>query len=188
MPLSDEDVIIGDGEKENAEGEGQDESVNSDVSSYCSEIAAIAEYDVIDFLIKTPHSTHTRTNPLRGAGRGVRRGPLDTRRHRNRDRDRDRDNDRKKRGKMNVGLERIEKLRNEDRDKDIGRGRKSQGEGQAEGEGEEEGAGRSDYSVSESFESRSLSLSGLDKPLYLHSSPLLALCFADHVRHHTDFR
>ena len=186
MPSRDEDVIVGDGEKKNVEGEGKDESVFSDVSSHCSEIAAIAEYDVIDFCIKTPHSTHTHTNPLRGAGRGDRRGPLDTRRHKNRDRDwdtdRDRDKDRKKRGKMNVGFERTEKRRNEDRDKEIGRGRKSQGEG------EEEEAGRSDYSVSESFESRSLSLSGLDKPLYLHSSPLLALCSADHVRHHTDFR
>jgi hypothetical protein len=182
VPLSDEDVIIGNGEKKNAEGEGKDESVNSDVSSHCSEIAAIAEYDVIDFCIKTPHSTHTRTNPLRGAGRGDRRGPLDTRRHRNRDRDRYKD--RKKRGKMNVGLERTERVRGEDRDTEIGRGRKCQGEGQAEGEG----AGGSDYSVSKSFESRSLSLSGLDKPLYLHSSPLLALCSADHVRHHTDFR
>lgn len=184
--MSDEDVIIGDGEKENGKGEGEDEAVSSDISSHCSETAAIAEYDVIDFCIKTPHSTHTHTKPLRGAGRGDRRGQLDTRRHRNRDRDSYRNKDRKKRGKINVGLERIEKLRNEERDKEIGRGRKSKGEGQAEREGE--GAGRSDYSVSESFESRSLSLSDLDKPLYLHSSPLLALCSADHVRHHTDFR
>ena len=176
MPLSDKDVMIGDGEEENGVGGGQDESVSSGVSSHCSETAALAEYDVMDIRIMIPHSTHTRTNPLRGAGRGDRRGPLDTRRHRNRDRDRDKNS--KQRGKMDAGFMRIEKGRNEDRDKEIERGRKSQAER----------GGGSDYSVSESFDSRSLSLSGLDKQLYLHSSPLLALCSADHVRLHTDFR
>ena len=180
MPPSEEDTTEGvsvEGKDKDEDGkgkrvgeiEGKDQLIFSDAISKCSEIAAIAEYDVIDFCIKTPLTVRTHTNPLRGAGRG---GTHNTRLKRIRAKDR------KKRGKMSEGLRKTEKVLSEDRDKEKDRGTKSQGE--------LNGEGASDHSASEGSGARTLT--GFDKPLYLHSSPLHALCSSDHVRRHTDFR
>ena len=153
------------GEEREGGGEGKNESILSVAFTDCSDLAAIAEYDVIDFCIKSPLPARTPVHPLRGAGRGGRGRTF------NRNRYREKDKDRVKRGKINEGLRSSEMVSNEDRDQEIERSRKGQGD--VEGEGGSTG---------------SRSLTGLEKPLYLHSSPLLALCSSDHVRHHTDFR
>ena len=199
---------VGDrGKVKGREGEGKVEDIPSLAMSKCSEIAVVAEYDVIDLCVKPyPYLTaHTPVRPLRGAGRGSARASRGDEPDMHHDREMnisvDKDKysddgkDGKKRVKINEELKRSEKDNRMDQyvkaERDRDRDRMTPKEGERESEGEKEGEGGSEYPEYAVFgsRSRSRSLSSLDKKrIYLHSSPLPALCSAYHVRHHTAFR
>ena len=197
---------VGDRERERGKkGEEVVEDVLSLAISKCLEVALAAEYDVIDLSVKPYLTGHTSVRPLRGAGRAKTRTRVraskgdehDTHYDKemiisvDEDKYNDDGKDCKERVKINDELNRSEKdsrmvqYVKKDRDGD----RMSLKEGEKEVEGE----GGSEHPASAVIGSRprSRSLSSSDsskKRLYLHSSPLSALCSADHVRHHTAFR
>ena len=191
------------------------EAISSLAMSKCSEIAVVAEYDVIDLCVKPYLTGHAPLKPLRGAGRtrtrAIKEDEPDMHHYRevkvsvDKDEYNDAGRDGKKRVKINEELNRSEKdsriiqyvNKERDRKRDRDRDRMSLKEGEKvrekEGEREEEGGGGNKHPASAVIGSRprSRSLSSLDsskKRFNLHSSPLSALCSADHVRHHTAYR
>ena len=140
---------VGDrGRVKGREGEGKVEDISSHAMSKCSEIAVVAEYDVIDLCVKPyPYLTaHTPARPLRGAGsaRGSRGDEHDM--HHNRemmDKYKDAGKDGKKRVKINEEVKRseedsrmgqyVKKERDRDRDRISPKEQEKESEGEGEG-------------------------------------------------------